>query len=172
MLNIINSEDPGIQFTQESSFMAYIKERLYEWAEWYSQCNFYHIGYSSRTIEDRLMAEGAIINSTAPRNFPQNLRAAEMEDYLNEMFQQEQMMAIVLRWHYFFPNDSYRIQSKKLESLGIGVSHMSIKTLVARGYAWLEGRMTSRSKYNNLWVRSHVDPKMDKFFRNMNRYIM
>ena len=117
------------------------------------------------------MIEGAIISSTAPRSFVQNPEAEEVERYLNEMFQQERGMAVVLRLKYLFPNDSFRVLAAKLNDLGVNISHGSVQTLLARAHNWLEGRMTGKQRYNHLWVRSYESSTghIDKLWRNMDR---
>jgi hypothetical protein len=175
MRELIDSNTLDIQLNHgaESAYVTYIKERLYAWAEWYSQCNFFGIGFSSRTMEDRLMIEGAIIHSTAPKSFIQNKEAEEMEGYLNEMFLQERAMAIVLRWKCLFPSDSFRVQAEKLNAVGVNISHSSVQALLARAYSWLEGRMSANAKYNCLWVGSYDGSTVhvDKLWRNMDRYV-
>ncbi len=176
MHQFIHAEDSNMQLEHTDSYSPYqdyIKERLYEWAGWYSRCDFYRIGYPSRTLEDRLMVEGAIIHSTAPKSFPQNPEAEEIEDYLNEMFHQEPEMAIAIRWKYFFPNDSLRKQAAQLTELGFSMTYALVQALLAKSHAWLEGRMTAKQKYNHLWISKYSDPNhhAQKLCRNMDRYI-
>jgi hypothetical protein len=159
----ISTGDIKRALSYENAYLAYIKDRLYDWAEWYSQCNFFGIGYSSRTIEHRLMVEGAIIGSTAPKSFLQNKEAEEIENYLHEMYLQEPETAIAMRWKYFFPNDSFRVLAAKLSAHGLNISHASVQMLLAKGHHWLEGRMTAKQKYNHLWVNGYVNKNLDEF---------
>lgn len=117
----------------------YVKERLYDWADWYSRGNLYGLGYPDRTIEYRLMREGGLlIRGTGKKSPPTNAAAEEIEQCVNEMGQQNALMALALRYHYF----TYGSLRKKSKSLGI--SHVQFKIYVDMAKQWLTGRLSQR----------------------------
>ncbi|MDR3490993.1 MAG: antiterminator Q family protein [Gammaproteobacteria bacterium] len=115
----------------------YLEERLYEWAEWYSHGNWYGVGYSPCTIEYRLMTEGVLIKSTAPKQSECNENAEEIEEWVNEMAQQNDKMALALRYHYF-THGGFRMKAKK-----VLISHMQFKKYVDMAHQWLAGRLSA-----------------------------
>lgn len=121
----------------KKDYLIYVKIRLAQWAEWYSQNNLYGIGFSSTSIEYRLMTEGTLINSTAPRQFKSNLYAEEIEALVKEIGHYEKMIEVALRIHYF-EKSTMRECAKKL-----GLSFAYFRMLVSQGQIWLAGRLSA-----------------------------
>jgi hypothetical protein len=114
----------------------YLDERLLEWSEWFSQDNSYGLGYASCSVEYRLMTEGSIINSTAPKLSIGNSRAEEIELLVNEMSQQNATMASALRIQYFGRKKS-RERSDELQ-----LSAARFKVYVEMARQWMIARLS------------------------------
>lgn len=122
----------------EEDLKHYLEERLYIWAEWYSRGNFYGLGYPSCSIEYRLMREGVLTRSTAPRPLPSNELAEEIEALVSEMNRYNHQMAMALR-HQYFNRGSLRAKAKEMQ-----ISHMQFKRYVDMAEQWLIGRLTGQ----------------------------
>lgn len=120
-------------------FVKYVEERLHQWAEWYSRGNLYGLGYPSCSMEYRLMTEGIVVKSTAPKPLPCHEEAEEMEGLVKEMAKQNSHMAIAIRC-YYFTYGALRIKAKKLH-----ISHSQFKYYVNMAHQWLAGRMSAVS---------------------------
>ena len=64
---------------QNDDMLEYVKQRLEKWAEWFSKGNWCGLGYPPCSLEYRLMMEGIIVRSTAPRLLGYNEETEEME---------------------------------------------------------------------------------------------
>jgi hypothetical protein len=118
------------------TFMHYLEERLYQWADWYSRGNFYGLGYPSCSMEYRMMTEGAVVRNTGPKQLPSNEAAEEMESLVKEMAEHNKTMADALRCQYFLPG-SLRSKAAKLD-----ISHSHFKHYVDMAHQWLAGRLS------------------------------
>jgi len=125
------------------NFDDYLEMRLTQWAEWFGRDNQY-LSYTSCSIEHRLMTEGIIVRSTAPKKIPCNEDAEEIESLVNEMAKYENLMAIALREKYFGKSSTPQRACK------IGVSYTKFKIYVAMARQWLIGRLSASkfSKFN------------------------
>ncbi len=119
------------------SLLKYLEERLYQWAEWYSSGNCYGLGYPSRSLEYRLLHEGTLSRNPFYKPMPSNEKAEEIEHWVKEMGQQNNLMASALRCHYFSAG-SLRIKSKNLN-----ISHTQFKYYVDMAHQWLAGRISA-----------------------------
>ncbi len=116
--------------------IAYIEERLHQWAEWFSRGNLVGIGYPNRSIEHRIWREGGLlIKATGEKPSPVNEAAEEIEKLIKEMSMQSEILAAVIRCHYF-SQGSLRIKSKR-----VGISHTQFKHYVDMAHWWLVGRI-------------------------------
>lgn len=118
------------------NYMRHIEERLYQWADWYSRGNFYGLGYPSCSIEYRIMTEGIVSRSTAPRALPTHEAAEEIEALVKEIANYHEIMANALRCHYFVTG-SLRTKAAKLK-----ISHSHFKHYVDMAHQWLAGRLS------------------------------
>jgi hypothetical protein len=123
------------------TFMHYLEERLYQWADWYSRGNFYGLGYPSCSMEYRMMTEGVVARNSRPKPLPSNEAAEEIEKLVKEMTEYNQTMANALRCQYFLPG-SLRSKATKLD-----ISHSHFKHYVDMAHQWLAGRLTTRSSF-------------------------
>lgn len=118
----------------------YVKQRLYDWADWYSRGNLHGLGYPDRTIEYRLMKEGGVlIKGTGHKSPPTNESAEEIERLVNEMARQNEAMALALRYQYF----NHGNLNKKAETLGI--SRTRFKNYLEMAHQWMAGRLSVRN---------------------------
>src|SRR5579883_2652022 len=97
--------------------LAYVEKRLQQWVDWFSHSNLYNLGYSPCTIEYRLMNEGVIINSTAPRQFRSNLDAEEIEYLVKLIGKTNKKVELALR-SWYFSRAPFRDRAKQ-----VGISY-------------------------------------------------
>ncbi|GFN46358.1 hypothetical protein [Candidatus Regiella insecticola] len=121
-----------------NNFTRYLEDRLYQWAEWYSRGNFSSLGYSSCSIEYRIMTEGNVFRRSGPNPLPTHAAAEEIENWVNAMAQQNPAMARALRC-YYFQRGSLRYKAKKL-----AISHTQFKYHVDMAHQWLLGCLNGR----------------------------
>ena len=115
--------------------MEYIETRLQQWAEWYVRGNNIGLGYPSRSIEHRLMIEGVVIASTAPRDVPYHADAEEIEALVCELAAYNEDLAAVLRIHYLM------IGSIRQKSKVISLSREKFSHYIDLARMWLSGRL-------------------------------
>lgn len=120
-----------------NNFLIYVDRRLCQWADWFSQKNLFGIGFPTCSIEYRLMTEGEIINSTAPKEFRSNKDAEEIEALVKEIQRVNKMIGLALRSQYFGQISS-RERSKRL-----GISYAQFRIYVDQGRLWLAGRLSA-----------------------------
>lgn len=123
---------------QKSDILNVVEKRLIEWAEWLISGNAYGLGYSSCSIEYRLMTEGFIIPYTGVKPMVTNESAEEMEALVVEMAKQSPAMAKALRGYYFMCG-SLRQKAKRLN-----ISHTQLKYTIDMAHQWLAGRLSGR----------------------------
>lgn len=121
-------------------FIEYVKTRLLEWAEWHCKGNFVGLGFSSFSIEYRLMVEGIINKRQGPRPLPSNEDAEEIEIYWVEMYKQNEPIAVALHHHYLIEGT---LQSR---SKLMGISHSQFRHYVQMGFQWMAGRLSANCK--------------------------
>jgi hypothetical protein len=117
--------------------LTYVEKRLIEWAEWFSWGNAYGLGYSSCSIEYRLMTEGVMTKYTGFKPIACNEAAEEIEALVVEMADQNFSMANALRGYYFM-GGSLRSKAKCLK-----ISHTQLKYAVDMAHQWLAGRLSA-----------------------------
>lgn len=128
--------------SKNTDVIAYIESRLQEWAEWFSRGNLAGIGYPNRSIEYRIYREGGVlIKGTGEKPSPVNEAAEEIEKLVKEMAMHNQLLASVLRCHYF-SQGSLRIKSKR-----VGISHTQFKHYVDMAHWWLVGRISIKNRF-------------------------
>ncbi len=127
-----------VKKNQQDKYINYVKKRLDDWCEWYSQENSFGIGYASYTPEYQLMLLGIVNHRSSWQNFPVNCAAEEIEWLVNEMAQQNLNMATALRY-YYFTDGALRTKAKKLS-----ISHSVLKAYVDMAHQWLIGRLSFR----------------------------
>jgi hypothetical protein len=118
-------------------FLPYVDWRLNQWAEWFTCVNLHGIGFPSSSIEYRLMTEGVIINSTAPKQTPCHEDAEEIESLVKEIERENKKMGLALRSQYF-GNVKSRERAKRL-----GMCHSQFRNYVDLGRQWLVGRLSA-----------------------------
>ncbi len=120
-----------------SNFLIYVDTRLVQWADWFSRSNLYSLGFSACSIEYRLMKEGVLINSTAPKQFRSNADAEEIESLVKEIERSNKKIGLALRSQYF-GNKTSRERAERL-----GLSYAQFRILVDQGRNWLAGRLSA-----------------------------
>ncbi len=125
-------------------FTAYIEYRLQEWANWFDKGNFYGIGFSTSTIEYRLMTEGIVSNQPGYKTLHCNDEAEEIENLISEMHKQNFKMSLALRHHYFGYNKSHDRRS------ALPFSRTQLQTYLGMGRQWLAGRLSAKVKMVDL----------------------
>lgn len=123
---------------KKSNMLKYVEKRLIEWAEWLTSGNAFGLGYSSCSIEYRLMTEGFILPYTGIKPIVTNESAEEMEALVIEMAKQSPTMAKALRGYYFMCG-SLRQKAKRLN-----ISHTQLKYTIDMAHQWLAGRLSGR----------------------------
>lgn len=121
----------------------YVEYRLQQWADWYTRGNLYGIGYPSTSTEYRLMTEGNIVRNPGAMLAPTHDGAEEMEMLVKKMAEQNRLMALVIRCHYFHP-DSFRTNSNYLKKMGVEISYNHFKHYVEMAKQWLIGYLSSK----------------------------
>lgn len=114
-----------------------VQTRLEEWAEWYSRGQVYGLGYSSCRLDYRIMTS-VQTHRKGGQSLPSHPAAEEIESWVCEMAQHNQLMALALRAHYFH-GGSLRAKAALLK-----ISHTQFKFQVSMGEQWLAGRLSSR----------------------------
>ncbi len=122
--------------TLNEDFILYIKERCYQWADWYIRGNYYGLGFPSCSLEYRLLKEGFMRRMRSLPILQTNEGAEEIEKLVAKMSEQNYQMALVLRCHYF-ASGSLRRQAKYLQ-----ISHTKFKYLLDMAHQWLAGRLS------------------------------
>lgn len=122
-------------------FIKYVESRLLEWAEWHSKENYGGLGFSSVSLEYRLMMEGTIIKTNGPRALPSNIDAEEIEIYWTEMYKQNEVIAIAIR-NYYLMDGTLRTKSQLMN-----ISHNQFRHYVQMAHQWMAGRLTKKLKY-------------------------
>jgi hypothetical protein len=120
----------------EQYFIKYVESRLKEWAEWHSKENSGALGFSSVSIQYRLMNEGTIIKTNDARSLPSNADAEEIEAYWTEMYEQNEAIAIAIK-NYYFVDSTLRTQSQLMK-----ISHNQFRHYVQMGHQWMAGRLS------------------------------
>jgi hypothetical protein len=115
----------------------YVKQRLEEWAKWFGRKNANVLGYPGCSMEYHLMTSGIVTKSTAPKAIPTHEAAEEIEALINEMHQQNKMMALALRIHYVKARKS-RDRSEELK-----ISATRFRVYVSMAQQWLAGRLSA-----------------------------
>lgn len=123
----------------QTSFMDYLEERLYEWAEWYLQGNSYGLGYPTCSIIYRILTEECIQRSPGPKPLPTNEAAEEIEDLVKQMAEYNLTMAKALRCQYFLTG-TLRTKAARLQ-----MSHSHFKHCIDMGHQWLAGRLSAKN---------------------------
>ena len=124
-------------------FAAYIEYRLQEWADWFSKGNFYGIGFSSTTIEYRLMTEGIVTNQPGYKALHCNNEAEEIELLISEMQGHNFKMSLAIRCHYFGKDFMGR-------EAPLPISRTQLQTYLGMGRQWLAGRLSAKVKMVDL----------------------
>lgn len=119
-----------------ADFLLYVDMRLEQWADWFSRDNLFNLNFTSVTIEYRLMNEGCVINSTAPRQFKSNQDAEEIEALVKEIERYNRKVGLALRSRYFLKLP-FRERAEK-----IGLSYSQYKVFLDYGRFWLAGRLS------------------------------
>ena len=122
------------------SFMSYLEERLYQWADWYLRGNFYGLGYPSCSIEHRILLEGCIQRNPGPKPLPSNEAAEEIEELVKQMAEYNVNMAQALR-HQYFLTGTLRTKAAHLK-----MSHSHFKHCLDMGHQWLVGRLSGQKR--------------------------
>lgn len=122
----------------------YVEYRLQQWADWYTRGNLYGIGYPSTSTEYRLMTEGNIVRNPGAILAPTHDGAEEMEILVKKMSEQNRVMALVLRCHYF-THDSLRLKANYLKKYDIHISHNHFKQYVDMAKQWIIGYFSSHT---------------------------
>jgi len=120
-----------------NDFMVYVDKRLDEWAVWFSEGNFYGLGFPTSTHEYTLMTKGVHIKSTAPWELPYNQDAEEIEALVVELESQGANMAAALRKQYF-GQGAFVDRAKQ-----IGVSYQQFRICIGMARQWLAGRLSA-----------------------------
>jgi hypothetical protein len=120
-----------------SESIQYVEDRLNEWAAWVSHGNWYGLGYSPCSVLYRLMTEGILTKTTAPKMLPCNENAEEIEALIYEMWKQDQALAEALRINYL-TQGSLRYKAKKFS---INRDRLAYHLDMAR--QWLAGRLSA-----------------------------
>ena len=123
----------------DKNTLVYIDIRLAQWADWFSRSNLYGLGFPTHSIEYRLMTEGVLINSTAPKQFRSNPDAEEIEILVKEIERNNKKIGLALRSQYFGQKSS----RERAERLGMSYAHF--RTLVDYGRLWLAGRLSAKA---------------------------
>lgn len=118
-------------------FMTYVETRLLQWADWCGSGNWYGLGYPSTSIVYRIMTEGVIINSTAPKHIPDNKEAEEIEALIVELGKHSEQLAIALRINYI-TGGSMRYKAKKFAIHREKLTHQ-----VNMARQWMAGRLSA-----------------------------
>lgn len=117
------------------NFDNYLEMRLNQWAEWFSRDNQY-LSYPSCSIEYRLMKNGIIVPSTAPKQIPCNEEAEEIEALVKEMAEYNNEMALALRLRYFEKG------MVKKRHAALNVSYSQFRFYISMARQWLAGRLS------------------------------
>jgi len=124
------------------NFDDYLEMRLTQWAEWFGRDNQY-LSYNSCSIEYRLMTEGILVRSTAPKNIPCNEDAEEIENFVKEMARYNNEMAAALRLRYFEKG------MVKKRHATLNVSYPQFRFYISMAKQWLIGRLSLFYKIEN-----------------------
>jgi len=122
----------------KTSSFAYVEMRLIRWATWFSRNNLYGIGFPSSSMQYRIMVEGIVIRSTAPKQFPSNEDAEETEALVKEIEKENKKVGLALRGQYF-GNKTSRERAEQL-----GIPYSVFRSYVVMGKHWLAGRLSAQ----------------------------
>ena len=140
----ITTMKPPTDPDAKSEILAYINDRLCEWAEWTLSDRHLGIGYPPCSLEYRLMREGHVEKTYLGFTpLPEHPAAEEMEALLVEMATQYRQMADVI-YAYYLERDGYLQKSRRL-----GISIALFKTHLNMGRWWLAGRLSSKVPLKN-----------------------
>lgn len=124
--------------------LQYVEYRLQQWADWYGRGNLYGLGYPPCSTEYRLMTEGNVVRTLGAKPIASNEQAEEIEALVIKMSEQNHIMAIVLRCHYF-NGKSVRKNTAQLTDLGMNISYSYYKYTLEMGKQWLAGYLSAQN---------------------------
>lgn len=127
------------------AILAYINDRLEEWAEWTRTGLRLGLGYPACSLEYRLLREGHVekgYQGLVP--IPEHPNAEEVDRLLCEMAAQNQKLVQAIKL-YYLETGTIRQKSRKIR-----ISHARFETYLTAARWWLAGRLAQKGKVKKL----------------------
>ncbi len=115
---------------------AYLEERLYHWAEWYSCGNRFGVGYPPISITFWACYQIAKTTSRGqPAPLPSDPDAEEIQQWVERMVEHSRRLVEALYCHYF------TLGTLRDKAQRIGLSHTQYRQDLEMAKVWLAGRL-------------------------------
>lgn len=112
------------------------RQRLREWGNWYHATLSMGLNFSSKSIVGQLIdSQGVLIRSTGEYLAPENEKAEEIDQLINDLSKENEKVARVLCYHY---TEEGSRENKVLHS---GVPKTSYYRILSNAEKWIHERL-------------------------------